>query len=73
MLIELRIPRDGKLLMIDGNRLHYLERGTGRPIVLIHGLSGQMRNFSTVLVDRLAADHRVVLIDRPGSGYSAPL
>lgn len=71
--IESRIPRDGKMMKTDGTNLHYLERGRGRPIVLIHGLSGQMRNFSPALVDRLAADHRVILIDRPGSGYSAPL
>nr|WP_281244353.1 alpha/beta hydrolase [Sphingomonas rubra] len=37
---------------------------------MIHGLAGQMRNFSYALLDRLAADHRVILIDRPGSGYS---
>jgi pimeloyl-ACP methyl ester carboxylesterase len=71
--IEGRIPRDGAVLTIDGTDMHYLDRGQGRPIVLIHGLSGQMRNFATGLVDQLAANHRVVLIDRPGSGYSAPL
>jgi pimeloyl-ACP methyl ester carboxylesterase len=37
---------------------------------MIHGLGGQMRNFSHGLLDRLATDHRVILIDRPGSGYS---
>jgi pimeloyl-ACP methyl ester carboxylesterase len=71
--IEARIPRDGTLIMIDGANLHYLERGEGRPIVMIHGLLGQMRNFAPELIDRLAANHRVILIDRPGSGYSAPL
>jgi len=39
---------------------------------MIHGLAGQMRNFSYALLDRLAVDHRVILLDRPGSGYSAP-
>jgi pimeloyl-ACP methyl ester carboxylesterase len=71
--IEARIPRDGEVLMIDGTRIHYLDRGKGTPIVLIHGLSGQMRNFAADLVDRVAANHRVILVDRPGSGYSAPL
>lgn len=71
--IESRIPRDGKLLVIDGTQMHYLDRGTGRPIVLIHGLSGQMRNFPPELVKQLAKNHRVILVDRPGSGYSAPL
>jgi pimeloyl-ACP methyl ester carboxylesterase len=71
--IESRIPRDGKIIPIGGINLHYVDRGTGRPIVFIHGLSGQLRNFAPALVDSLAADHRVILIDRPGSGYSAPL
>ena len=71
--IEHRIPPDGQIIVIDGVNLHYVDRGAGRPIVLIHGLSGQLRNFAPELVDRLAAEHRVVLIDRPGSGYSGPL
>ncbi len=71
--IEGRIPRDGDILTINGTDMHYLDRGQGRPIALIHGLSGQMRNFAPDLVDKLAADHRVILVDRPGSGYSSPL
>lgn len=71
--IEARIPRDGKVLAINGTDLHYRDLGEGPPIVLIHGLSGQMRNFAPTLVDKLAVNHRVILIDRPGSGYSAPL
>jgi pimeloyl-ACP methyl ester carboxylesterase len=65
--------RDGCLASIDGTDLHYRDVGAGPAIVLIHGLSGQMRNFAPDLVDRLAVDHRVVLIDLPGAGYSAPL
>ncbi len=51
--LESRIPRDGELITIDGTRLHYRDLGTGTPIVLIHGLSGQMRNFAPDLVARL--------------------
>lgn len=71
--IEARITRDGDLITIDGTRLHYRDLGTGTPIVLIHGLSGQMRNFAPDLVARLAENHRIILLDRPGAGYSAPL
>lgn len=71
--IEARIPRDGEVLEINGTELHYRDLGHGQPIVLIHGLSGQMRNFAPTLVDQLAVGHRVIMIDRPGSGYSAPL
>ena len=71
--IEHRVPRDGERIEIGGTALHYVDRGEGPPIVLVHGLMGQMRNFAPALVDRLAQSHRVVLIDRPGAGYSDPL
>jgi len=69
--IERDVPADGAFLTIDGTRLHYSDHGQGPAIVMIHGLGGQMRNFSYALTDRLAADHRIILVDRPGSGYSA--
>ncbi len=71
--LEARIPPDGVMKTVAGTRIHYVDRGAGRPIVLIHGLSGQLRNFGAALVDKLLVDHRVILVDRPGSGYSAPL
>lgn len=67
--VEAEVPPDGQFLEVDGNRIHYVDKGSGPPLLLIHGLAGQIRNFSR-LVDDLARDHRVVLIDRPGSGYS---
>jgi pimeloyl-ACP methyl ester carboxylesterase len=36
---------------------------------MLHGLSGNLRNFYG-LIDKLAATCRVVVVDRPGSGYS---
>jgi pimeloyl-ACP methyl ester carboxylesterase len=68
--IEKAVPRDGKLLDLDGEQLHYVDKGSGPAILMIHGLAGQMRNFHRSMVDDLARDHRVVLVDRPGSGYS---
>jgi len=69
--IERDVPADGQFITVNGTRLHYTDRGHGPAIVMIHGLGGQMRNFSYALTDRLVADHRIILIDRPGSGYSA--
>jgi pimeloyl-ACP methyl ester carboxylesterase len=68
--IERAIPPQGRFLEVDGERLHVLDRGHGPAAVLIHGLSGQMGNFTHSLVERLAGDFRVVAFDRPGSGYS---
>jgi pimeloyl-ACP methyl ester carboxylesterase len=68
--IEKAVPPQGGFLDFDGERLHVLDKGAGRPVVMIHGLSGQMGNFTHSLVDRLCGDFRVVAFDRPGSGYS---
>lgn len=67
---EAAVPPDGQFLDIDGERLHYVDFGHGPAIVFIHGLCGQLRNFAYLPLAELAQTHRVVLIDRPGSGYS---
>ena len=68
--IERAVPPQGGFLDVGAERLHVLDKGRGPPLVLIHGLSGQMGNFTHSLVDRLIGDFRVVAFDRPGSGYS---
>jgi pimeloyl-ACP methyl ester carboxylesterase len=69
--VEKALPPRGKFLDLDGARIHYLDKGSGSAIVLVHGLGGQMGNFAYGVVDQLTNDFRVVLIDRPGSGYSS--
>ncbi len=65
-------PAEGRLLDIDGVRLHVVERGQGPAVVLIHGNAVTHRDFvASGLVDRLAPAHRVVLFDRPGFGHSS--
>jgi pimeloyl-ACP methyl ester carboxylesterase len=68
------VPADGWFLDVAGARLHYIDVGrtdSGAPtIVMVHGLGGQLRNFSYALVDLLKDDYRVIVVDRPGSGYS---
>ncbi len=66
---EAMVPADGRFIEVEGARLHYLDVGQGPAIVLVHGLGGQLRNFS-YLLDRLTPHHRVILVDRPRSGYS---
>ena len=44
-----------------------IERGTGRTLLLVHGLGGSSRSWSTIL-DTLSASRRVIAIDLPGHG-----
>jgi pimeloyl-ACP methyl ester carboxylesterase len=62
-------PPIGYFTEVDGARLHYLDRGNGPVVVLIHGLGGNLRNFYQ-MINLLSATCRVVAVDRPGSGYS---
>ncbi len=67
---ERAVPACGQFIEIDGARIHYLDRGQGPAIVMIHGLGGQLQNFSHSILARLTGEFRVILVDRPGSGYS---
>ncbi len=66
-------PPEGQIIDVDGHKMHVVQRGSGPDLVLIHGSSGSTRDFSFSLLDRLAKDFRVILIDRPGLGYSDPI
>jgi pimeloyl-ACP methyl ester carboxylesterase len=69
---ERKAPPVGRFLDVDGVRLHYIERGEGEPIVLIHGNGTMIQDFTVSgLVDRLASRYRVIVFDRPGYGYSS--
>lgn len=69
---ERRNPPLGRFLTVDGVRLHYLERGQGAPLVLLHGNGSMIQDFlSSGLVDRAAGNHRVIVFDRPGYGLSS--
>lgn len=71
---EAMVPADGRFVDVDGATLHIVELGrkdaAGPAIVMIHGIMAQLRNFSHSLAGRLAKDHRVILVDRPGWGHS---
>jgi pimeloyl-ACP methyl ester carboxylesterase len=69
---ERKTPPIGRFLDVDGVRLHYIERGQGEPVVLIHGNGTMIQDFTVSgLVDRLASRYRVIVFDRPGYGYSS--
>jgi pimeloyl-ACP methyl ester carboxylesterase len=64
-------PPIGRFMEVDGVAVHYLDRGEGPPVVLLHGNGAMAEDFViSGLVDRLARTHRVIAIDRPGYGYT---
>ncbi|WP_245492619.1 hypothetical protein [Mesorhizobium sp. M4A.F.Ca.ET.090.04.2.1] len=46
------VPARGTFVEIDGNRIHYVEEGEGRPIVFLHGLGAQHHHFRHTLFGR---------------------
>ena len=67
---ERQVPPVGQFVEIDGNRIHYVDRGEGLPIVFLHGLGAQLHHFLHPLFGRFGPGYRLIALDRPGSGYS---
>jgi pimeloyl-ACP methyl ester carboxylesterase len=68
---EKAYPPEGNFIEVDGVRLHYIEKGEGEPLVLLHGNTTMGMDFTlSGLVDMAAQHYRVIVFDRPGYGYS---
>jgi pimeloyl-ACP methyl ester carboxylesterase len=64
-------PPQGKFLNIQGVRLHFVERGNGEALILLHGNGSMVQDFETSgLIDMAAKSYRVIAFDRPGYGHS---
>jgi pimeloyl-ACP methyl ester carboxylesterase len=59
-------------MMYEGNPLHYLERGRGEPVVLIHGLGSSGADWAWQVL-ALEQRFRLIVPDLPGSGHSAAM
>ena len=71
-LIERAHPPRGRFVDVGGLRQHVVELGAdaGLPIVLVHGAGCNLEDMRLALGERLAARHRVILVDRAGLGWS---
>jgi pimeloyl-ACP methyl ester carboxylesterase len=66
-------PAQGEAIEVTGASLNVVDigpRDAGPPIVMIHGASSNLESMRQPLGDTLAKSHRVILIDRPGHGWS---
>lgn len=64
-------PPKGKFIEVDGVRLHYVEQGSGEPIVFIHGNGSMIEDLaSSGLLSMAAQNGRAIAFDRPGFGHT---
>jgi len=68
--VRAEYPPIGRFVEVDGLRVHYWDEGEGQPVVLVHGASGNLRDWTFSIAPRLARSYRVIAFDRPGLGYS---
>jgi len=74
--IERHHPPRGTFVPVTGGRLHVADIGPragpadGLAVVLLHGASGNLEDMRVALGKVLSARRRVVMIDRPGHGFS---
>lgn len=75
-MIERAHPPAGRFVDVSGGRLHIVDLdrrpqpGGDAPLLLIHGASGNLEDMRLALGERLSARYRVILVDRPGHGWS---
>ena len=67
---ERNFPPVGNFVEIDGYRVHYVDEGAGPAVILIHGASGNLRDWTFSMTARLSDRYRVLAFDRAGHGYS---
>ncbi|QGX98191.1 alpha/beta hydrolase [Roseovarius faecimaris] len=67
---EAEFPPKGQIIEIDGHKVHALVMGEGPDLVLLHGSGGNIRDLTLSLAPELAGSYRVILLDRPGHGYT---
>jgi pimeloyl-ACP methyl ester carboxylesterase len=66
---EARDATRGHTVAINGIDMHFQERGTGSPLVLLHGFGGCGENWEPFIAE-LSAAHRLIIVDMRGHGGS---
>jgi len=64
-------PPLGEFVTVGNERLHMWDRGSGTAVVLLHGASANLRDWTFGLAEPLSRTYRVIAFDRPGFGWSS--
>jgi len=67
---ERNFPPKGDFITVEGVRLHYIQKGSGQPIVFLHGGILTGNDFEQVVEMAEKEGYRAIAFDRPGYGYS---
>src|SRR4051812_43119872 len=74
LALQRAYPAQGNTIEVAGAKLNVVDIGprdaAGPLVVMIHGASSNLETMRQPLGDMLAKNHRVILIDRPGHGWS---
>src|ERR1700676_1865867 len=74
LALQRAYPAQGRMIEVAGATLNVLDIGprhaAGPPVVMINGATSNLEMMRQPLGGRLAEKHRVILIDRPGHGWS---
>ena len=74
LVLQRAYPVQGRIIEVAGATLNVVDIGprdtAGPPLVMIHGASSNLETMRQPPGDLLARHHRVILIDRPGHGWS---
>ena len=58
-------PPSGQFVTINGSKIHYVTKGQGPDVILIHGALGNLRDMTFDLQGKLTDRYRVTAFDRP--------
>ncbi len=67
---EITYPPTGKFIEVEGIRVHYIEKGSGQPVVLLHGGILSADDFEKVMEMASNRGFHAYAFDRIGNGYS---
>src|SRR5436190_21992808 len=56
---------------VDGHRIHYVRQGSGEPLLLIQGLSGNHLHWRDEFLGLLDDDFELIALDNRGIGHSS--
>lgn len=60
---------NARTVEVNGIEMYYQERGTGTPLVLLHGFGGCGQNWQP-FADQLSEHYRLIIVDLRGHGHS---